>query len=188
MICCPSTWAGSKIFSKSKDGVLYFTDTPSEEGFKPFHDPRASAYFSESSDRAQYSTYYPPDTYNDIIEEAAVKHNLSISLIKAMIKVESGFNPNAVSRVGAKGLMQVMPKTIEELNIMDPFNPYENIMGGTRYMRGLLTRFGGQLEKALAAYNAGASAVEKYNGIPPYDETRCYVDRVIKYYRSNSNN
>jgi soluble lytic murein transglycosylase len=181
--------AGNKIYTKTVDGVLYFTDTPQDGGYTVFRDPKGSRYFSEYCERIrQNNRYFKSDTYNTIIEEASSKHNISGSLIKAMIKVESGFNPNAVSNVGAVGLMQIMPKTMEDMNVSDPYDPYDNIMGGTRYMRYLLTRFNGHLEKALAAYNAGPSAVDKYNGIPPYNETRWYVDRVIHFYRSEFSN
>ena len=99
-----------------------------------------------------------------------------------MIKAESDFNPWAVSRAGAKGLMQIMPDNIRALNIKDPFDPWENIKGGAQYLKQLLERFNGDLPLALAAYNAGPNTVDRYRGIPPIQETRDFVDRVLKYY------
>lgn len=98
-----------------------------------------------------------------------------------MIKVESDFNPRAVSRVGATGLMQIMPANFSQLRIRDPYNAYENIMGGTLYLKQLLNRFDGNLILALAAYNAGPTAVVRYNNVPPYTETMDFIKRVLKY-------
>ncbi|GAB6096303.1 lytic transglycosylase domain-containing protein [Desulfatiferula olefinivorans] len=167
------TGADAEIFTYTdEDGVMHFTDSPSKEEM---------VLFIRNNPESRRAVYHCPDRYNDIILQAARVHNLSFSLIKALIKVESNFNPHAVSKVGAKGLMQIMPKNMKELNIDDPFNPYENIMGGSRYLRKMLNRFDGQLVLALAAYNAGPTAVERYKDIPPYTETRRFVEKVIKY-------
>jgi len=103
-------------------------------------------------------------------------------LLKALIKIESDFNPLAISHAGAKGLMQIMPENIKALNIKDPFDPWENIMGGARYLKQLLKRFNGELHLALAAYNAGPNAVESYQRIPPFKETEDFVKKVLEYY------
>ena len=103
------------------------------------------------------------------------------SLIKAVIKAESSFDHKAVSKKGAKGLMQLMPKTVNDMEVADPYNPEENIFGGAKYLSSLMERFKNNIEHALAAYNAGPEKVEQYNGIPPYSETKEFVKRVLSY-------
>jgi soluble lytic murein transglycosylase-like protein len=154
------------------EGVLHFTNTPTSGKYKvympePIHRP------------AVLST---AKNYDDVISEAARRNGLSTSLLKALIHVESYFNPRAVSKKGAMGLMQIMPENLSLLNIDDPFDPWENIMGGAAYLKAMLERFSGKLPLALAAYNAGPTAVEKYNDIPPYPETRKYVRKVMRYF------
>lgn len=118
--------------------------------------------------------------FSEIVRQASEKYGIDESVIMAVIKQESSFNPAAVSRCGAQGLMQLMPATARGLGVKDAFNPEENIMAGTRYLRQKLDEFDGNLALALAAYNAGSGTVRKYGGIPPYKETRAYVDKVIK--------
>jgi len=120
--------------------------------------------------------------YQSIIEEASAKFNVDKNLISAVIMQESGVDPHAVSSKGAKGLMQLMPETAEDLKVVDVKNPRENIFGGTKYLRKLIDLYDGNISLALAGYNAGPGAVEKYNGIPPYSETQNYVKRVQKLY------
>ncbi|MDZ4722886.1 MAG: transglycosylase SLT domain-containing protein [candidate division Zixibacteria bacterium] len=122
--------------------------------------------------------------YKDIIDEASDATKLDSALIAAVINVESGGNPNAMSPRGAAGLMQLIESTAKELDVKDRLNPRENINGGSRYLRKMLDRFG-DLKLALAAYNAGPGAVEKHGGIPPYPETVSYVDKVTKLYHAN---
>ena len=122
------------------------------------------------------------DYIETYIEEAAVKERLEPALLRALIRVESNFNHKATSRVGAKGLMQIMPLTADELGnkkALDRHNPRANILAGTHYLRGLINQFDGDLKLALAAYNAGPTAVAKYKGIPPFTETRLYVRKVL---------
>jgi soluble lytic murein transglycosylase-like protein len=116
--------------------------------------------------------------YDTLIEENATAHGVSAHLVRAVIQQESGFNPRATSHKGAMGLMQLMPATAAELGVSDPYNPSENIRGGVAYLKGLLVKFQQNVELALAAYNAGPTAVTKYGAIPPYRETQNYVTRI----------
>lgn len=117
--------------------------------------------------------------YEGLIHEAADRYRLEPALIRAVIQTESAFDPLAVSSAGAQGLMQLMPALAEELGVVDAFDPRENIMAGTRYLSALLGDHGGNLELALASYNAGPGAVERYGGIPPFEETQQYVRRIV---------
>lgn len=116
--------------------------------------------------------------YNNEIRAAARQHGVEEAIVRAIIHAESAFNPRALSRVGAQGLMQLMPPTARRFGVSDAFNPQENIQGGVKYLAWLLKRFNGNLTLAAAGYNAGEGAVDKYKGVPPYKETRHYVERV----------
>lgn len=117
--------------------------------------------------------------YDEIIDRAAKKYGVDASLIKAMIKMESDFQPNCVSRSGAMGLMQLMPATADFLGVKDPFDPEQNIMGGTRYISDKLKAYDGNLELALSAYNAGSGTVARYGGVPPQCKT--YISKILSY-------
>ena len=117
-----------------------------------------------------------------IIETFADKYNVDGDFIKAIIKQESGFNPNAKSKKGAMGLMQLMPKTAESLGVTDAFNPWENVEGGVKYLKGFLDKYNNNHELALAAYNAGPGAVSRYGGVPPYKETQNYIKTIMSTY------
>jgi hypothetical protein len=117
---------------------------------------------------------------NEVINAVSGRHHLDPDLINSVIHAESGFNPRAVSRKGAQGLMQLMPLTASRLGVVDAFDPSDNLEGGTRYLRELLERYNFDLIKALAAYNAGPQRVEQYHGVPPYYETQTYVARIIR--------
>jgi soluble lytic murein transglycosylase-like protein len=119
--------------------------------------------------------------YHSYIAQACHAYEVDSALIRAIIMVESGYNPHAVSDRGAKGLMQLMPTTARWLGIRDAFNPALNIDGGVRYFKSLLDRFDGNIELALAAYNAGSRYVDKYGGVPPFKATRIYIRRVLRY-------
>lgn len=143
---------------------------------------------SDSSQiRGQGLGYEPIEgKYADLINEAAEKYSLDPALLKAVIKQESGFNSKATSWCGAQGLMQLMPETARSLGVSNPYDPKENIMGGARYLRGLLDRFNNDVSLALAAYNAGPGAVKRYGGVPPYRETQNYVASILSMYEKYS--
>lgn len=124
------------------------------------------------------------NSYDQIIAYAANKHGVSVGLVKAIMHTESGFNPNARSPVGAQGLMQLMPATAKRFNVSNAYDPHQNIEGGVRYLSWLIKRFNGNLKLALAGYNAGEGNVDKYGGIPPFRETRDYVERVLTRYHN----
>jgi len=152
---------------KGEDGVIHFTNVPRAD--RPWR-----LYLREKEKG--------PTDLERLIRAVASRHGMDPALIKAVIAAESGFDPKAISTKGAKGLMQLMPSTAEILGIRDPFDPEENLEAGTRYLKALLGRFGGDLSLALSAYNAGPEAVERFGGMPPYEETRRYVSKVLQYY------
>ena len=121
-------------------------------------------------------------TYHHIILKAALRHEIDPALVKAIIMAESGYNPKAISKSGAKGLMQLMPRTAKSLGVENIFDPEHNINGGVRYFKRLVNRFKGDLKLALAAYNAGARIVRNYKGVPPFRATRRYIQKVFIYY------
>jgi hypothetical protein len=120
------------------------------------------------------------------IDQAAARHNVDPNLVRAVIKVESNFNPNAVSRKGAMGLMQLMPSTARQLNVTNPFDPQQNVDAGVRHLKKLIESYGGDVKLSLAAYNAGAGAVARSRGVPRYGETRNYVKRITGLYNSGA--
>lgn len=158
------------------DGGIHFTNVPTSDESKYVLYVKGKPLHLESKNSES--------RYDHIILEASDKYDIPFHLLKAIIKVESGFNPDAVSKKGAVGLMQIMPDTNKDLNISDLYNPRENIMGGTSYFKKLLNKFNGKLTLALAAYNAGPTIVDKLNDIPPYRETENYVRKVMTYYNN----
>jgi soluble lytic murein transglycosylase-like protein len=120
-----------------------------------------------------------PSSFDDFITQAAEKYELDPALVKAVVHAESNFTPSAVSKAGAKGLMQLMDATAQRFGVTDSFDPIQNIEGGAKYLRILLDRYDGNETLALAAYNAGEGSVDRYNGIPPYAETQSYVPKVL---------
>lgn len=168
---------------EDEEGVVHFTDAPTDKRFKIF-------MRDLKKDRKLRTTFklgrFPrdPAEFEPIISQCALEFGVDKSLVKAVIHAESGYNPNAVSPKGASGLMQLMPRTAKDLKVANTLDPRENIRGGVRYLRFLLDTFRGDETLALAAYNAGLSRVAQYNGVPPYQETRTYVDRVLNYRKS----
>ena len=172
LLCAASAWAETYRFVEP-DGTVHFTNAPT--------DPRYQRMGFTSGTERGWLRLPVPDLapYAREVREAAERHGVPESLITAVIRVESGFNAQAVSRKGARGLMQLMPGTASMLGVRDSFDPRQNIDGGVRHLRGLIDRFGSDLKLALAAYNAGEQAVVNYRGIPPYPETRDYVTKVL---------
>jgi soluble lytic murein transglycosylase-like protein len=127
-----------------------------------------------------------PSSWDGMIEAAARDNSVDPKLVKSVMLVESGFNPAAVSKKGARGLMQLMPDTAAEHGVLDVHDPAQNIAGGVRFLSHLLTTYGGDLTKSLAAYNAGQAAVDRYNGVPPYNETQLYVRKALAAYYGKS--
>jgi hypothetical protein len=161
---------------KAPDGTTHFTNAPT--------DPRYQRMGFTSGTQAGWLRLPQgdPAPYAREITDAAGRYGIPERLVTAVIRAESGFNPRAVSRKGAQGLMQLMPSTASVLGVRNSFDPRENIEGGVRHLRGLLDRFPGNLPFAIAAYNAGEKAVVTYGGIPPYPETVDYVGKVLRYY------
>ena len=156
------------------DGVVHLTNAPTDPRYRGLPSVSGTSTgwlrMSETS-RNQYATE---------IREIAARHGVDPTLVESVIRAESAFNPTATSRTGARGLMQLMPKTALALGVRDSFNPRENIEGGVRHLRYLLDRYPGNVPFAVAAYNAGEGAVDAHRGIPPYAETQQYVQRVLQ--------
>jgi soluble lytic murein transglycosylase-like protein len=158
------------------NGVMHFTNAPTSNQ----HDYKV--YIKERTSRS--TKFHATDKYDELISDASKEFNVDSRLLKAMIKAESDFDPRAISRKGAMGLMQIMPENFKMLNIENPFDPWQNIRAGAQYFKKLYKRFNGKLALSLAAYNAGPTAVDRYKRIPPYQETEEYVRRVLRYYRT----
>lgn len=164
---------------EDEEGIVHFTDAPTDKRFKFFmRDLRKDRQLRTM---LKFSNRVNPAEYDTIIKASAARYGISSSLIKAVIHAESGYNPNAVSSKGASGLMQLMPGTAKSLKVSNSFDPKDNVEGGVKYLKFLLDTFKGDVPLALAAYNAGLSKVARYGGIPPYAETRSYVDKVLSY-------
>jgi len=162
------------------NGVVHFTNAPQYTN----RTNKRDWSFYRAERRAVNSVAGNPQlihAYKDIIRHYASSYRLEEALVKAVIKAESNYNPQAVSRKGARGLMQLIPETARQMRVSDPFDPMQNIRGGSNYLRLMLDQFNGNIDLALAAYNAGPNAVQRHGGIPPYEETRTYVQRVRRY-------
>lgn len=168
---------------RTPDGTLHLTNAPTDPRYRRMG--FASDIGFSSGTAAGWLRVSPdgdPASYLAEITGAAQRYNVPERLVTAVIRAESGFNPRAVSRKGARGLMQLMPDTASVLGVNNSFDPRQNIEGGVRHLRGLIDRFPYNLAHAIAAYNAGEKAVLAYGGVPPYPETREYVTKVLRYY------
>lgn len=166
------------------DGSRMITDRPVAD--KRYQLVRSSRQLTGMGRQAanKYNRRLPPriDNFEPMIRKTSNRYGVDVALVKAVIHAESHFNPQATSRKGASGLMQLMPQTAAKYGIRDLYNPKQNIEAGVRHLRYLLVKYGNNLQYAIAAYNAGEKAVKKYAGIPPYPETQKYVSKVMRYH------
>jgi soluble lytic murein transglycosylase-like protein len=175
------------VASSSRADFYQYTD---EEGVVHLTNrEKKGKLFARSSDTTAAAVGHAVATvgnvsrFDEYIHQAAALYQIPEELVRAVIRVESGFDPRAVSRTNARGLMQLMPATAERMLVSDVFDPRQNIFGGVRYLRVLANLFNGDIELTLAGYNAGENAVIQHGGIPPFEETRQYVVKVLQYYR-----
>ena len=189
-------------YANNSNAQIQSPNFPSSTGVQPFQQVLQSTAQSQfgslltgpatTSVQAQISVQpqlrdYAQNTKPQIlsmISQIARKHGVDEKLVKALVQQESGFNPKATSYCGAKGLMQLMPGTAKTLGVTDPYNPVQNVDGGVRHLKWLLSKYNGNKILALAAYNAGSGAVDKYDGVPPYKETQNYVKKILANYLS----
>ena len=167
--------AGGTYHRIDEEGVTHLTDAPTDPRFR-----RISSTSGTAQGWLAVPQSFRGNRWGQEIEEIAGRYGVDAALVHEVIRAESAFNPWAVSRKGAQGLMQLMPRTASALGVRDSFNPRENIEGGVRHLRYLLDRYPGNVSLALAAYNAGEGAVDQHGGIPPYAETRQYVQKIMQ--------
>ncbi|MBI1813674.1 MAG: lytic transglycosylase domain-containing protein [Deltaproteobacteria bacterium] len=177
-VCLCATAARADIYMyRDRAGVLHFSNAPSEPAYRPFV-PDFSGWVRRMGpivDRERYQRY------DQIIRDAAHRNGVDTALVKAVIRAESDFVPQALSPKGAQGLMQLMPSTAHRHNVWRVWEPRQNVEGGVRHLRMLLDRYSGNIRLAVAAYNAGEKAVDNYGGVPPYPETVEYLARVLRF-------
>ena len=174
LLLLPMVASGDIYRYVNEDGVVVFTDYPAHSGYK-IH-VREKGSFRLSS----VSGYYP---YRDVVLEACTIYRMDEALIRAVVEVESDYNQYAISSAGARGLMQLMPETALQLGVRNVWDPRQNIHAGTAYLKRCIRQFSGNMELALAAYNAGPNAVIQYGQVPPYPQTVNYVRKVMRLYR-----
>jgi soluble lytic murein transglycosylase-like protein len=178
---CPTVLRADIYTYTDEEGVVHFTNTQPDDRYVLYLREAKKEILEGKAGEA-----LPLSWTMEYADRYSRAHRLSPALVKAIIRAESNGNRMAVSRKGAKGMMQLMPFTSNRLKVNDPFDPVENIEGGVKYIKELLGTFRGNLVHAVAAYNAGPAAVKKYGGVPPYEETRLYVKRVLNYYQQYS--
>jgi soluble lytic murein transglycosylase-like protein len=183
LACAPSS--AFEIYKYvDRNGQVHLTDRPLHDGYQLIEINRKKAQMSRINFRDKEANR---KRYSGKIAEVASQYQVPEALLHAVITVESAYDPNAISRAGAVGLMQLMPATARRYGVADRRNPTSNLTGGTRYLKDLLIRFDSDIKLALAGYNAGENAVEKFgNQIPPYDETQEYVRKVLELYSQQS--
>ncbi len=173
-VCLAISQASGEIYQYiGPNGSISLTNVPSDARYRRIQ-----------IDSVQLHSVLSERELEPVIKRHSSQQQLHSALIRAVIKAESNFDPRAVSRAGAVGLMQLMPQTAARMDVRDLYDPEDNVAGGTKYLRQLLDRFHGNLPLALAAYNAGENTVERYQALPPIDETRQYVRKVLRYYRT----
>jgi soluble lytic murein transglycosylase-like protein len=159
-----------------------------ENGHKVFYNTPSFSSHSTGGDSAVYAIYYSnkATNYVDLIQNVSAQYSVDAELVKALVQVESNYNPNAISPKGARGLMQLMPATALRYGVREIFDPQQNVDGGVRYLRDLMNLFSNNLTLSIAAYNAGEGAVQKYNDVPNYEETQNYVRKVLALYNGET--
>ena len=180
-------------FSAVLDGSMARSDTQKNTGAQvgtnvspmmPRHNAHLQHAYAQparllASSEVGRHTFETPDAFEALIQKTAAQYNVDPALVTAVVRYESSFNPHATSRVGAAGLMQLMPATARELGVTDVYNPVQNVDGGVRYLKRMLERYDGDVKLALAAYNAGPGNVDRYGGVPPFGETQRYITKIL---------
>jgi hypothetical protein len=189
------TARGNVYSFRDRRGTLHFTNVPNDTRFKPVpvdrtratrisYTPRSTATSGRRGDRIvrpERLWIEPPADLNGLIDRTARRYGVETALVHAVVRAESAFDHLALSSAGAQGLMQLMPGTASEVGVRDAFHPQQNLEGGVYYLRQLIDRFNGNVQLAVAGYNAGPGAVERFGGVPPYTETIDYLERVFRY-------
>lgn len=177
-------WAEPIYKYEDKDGNIHFTDTPPDTVEVQEYSPKPLFILQHSPmmSKATYRHLLSKNQLVPMIQSLCKKHSLDPDLVEAIIKAESDYDSGAVSPKGAQGLMQLMPKTADSLGVKDAFNAQDNLEGGIQHFKTLMVKYKDNIELALAAYNAGETAVEKHKGVPPYAETTDYIQKIKKYY------
>lgn len=181
-LAAPPAWAEKVRVYRKADGTMLFTNRPAQIVREPGMQLLETRVYGDEhyARKPSVLTATRRDAYDDLISSAARRWDVDFALVKAVVHAESAFDKDAVSRVGARGLMQLMPQTAAMLSVHDIHDPQQNINAGARYLRMMLDKFRGDTRNALAAYNAGPANVQKYGGIPPFTETKNYVSKVME--------